>query len=251
MILFIARNELRRLFISPLAWTILAIVLFILAFLFLTLTENFLTELQPQLAGRQDAPGVTDAIVAPLLLWAGIVMLAVTPLLSMRLLAEERQHGSLTLLTSAPLSFTELVLGKYLGLISFLMIMLALVALMPVSLAVGTSLDWGKLLAGMLGLLLLLASFAAAGLFFSSLTATPLIAAVSSFGFLLLLVVLYLSGTSEGASSELFKHVSHFTHFVPFLSGLFDTADLAYYLLFIVAFLVLAIRHLDNQRLQR
>lgn len=251
MIVSIARNELRRLFISPVAWTILAIILFILAFLFLTLTENFLTELQPQLAGRQDAPGVTDAIVAPLLLWAGIVMLAVTPLLSMRLLAEERQHGSLTLLTSAPLSFTELVLGKYLGLISFLMIMLALVALMPISLAMGTTLDWGKLLAGMLGLLLLLASFAAAGLFFSSLTATPLIAAVSSFGFLLLLVVLYLSGTSEAASSELFKQVSHFTHFVPFLSGLFDTADLAYYLLFIVAFLVLTIRHMDNQRLQR
>ena len=153
------------------------------------------------------------------------------------------QHGSLTLLTSAPLSVTELVLGKYLGLILFLVIMLALVALMPLSLSFGTTLDWGKLLAGMVGLFLLLASFAAAGLYCSSLTSTPLIAAISSFGLLLLLVIFYQFGSSAGASSGIFKYFSHFSHFVPFLGGLFDSSDLIYYLLFISAFLILSIRH--------
>ena len=121
---------------------------------------------------------------------------------------------------------------------------------MPLSLSFGTALDWGKLLSGMIGLFLLLASFAAAGLYFSSLTTTPLIAAISSFGLLLLLMVFYMSGSSENTLSELFKYVSHFAHFVPFLGGLFDSSDLVYYLLFISAFLILAIRHLDNQRLQ-
>ncbi len=251
MIVSIARSELYRMFLSPLAWTILAIVLFILALLFVTLTENFLADIQPRLGGVEGAPGVTDAVIAPLLLWAGIIMLAVTPLLTMRLVAEERQQGTLTLLTSAPLSITELVLGKYLGLILFLLIMLSLLALMPLSLSFSTTLDWGKLLAGMLGLFLLLASFAAAGLYCSSLTTTPLIAAISSFGLLLLLVVFYTSGTSDSAPSEVFKYFSHFTHFVPFLGGLFDSSDLIYYLLFISAFLGLAIRRLDNQRLQR
>ena len=251
MIVLIARNELRRMFLSPLAWTILAVVLFVLALLFVTLAEGFLKDIQPRLGGVEGAPGVTDVVIAPLLLWAGIIMLAVTPLLTMRLLAEERLHGSLTLLTSAPLSITELVLGKYLGLILFLLIILALVALMPLSLSFGTTLDWGKLLAGMVGLFLLLASFAAAGLYCSSLTSTPLIAAISSFGLLLLLVVFYLSGSSTSATSEVFKYLSHFSHFVPFLGGLFDSSDLIYYLLFISAFLILAIRHLDNQRLQR
>ena len=251
MIFSIARNELRRLFHAPLAWTILAILVFILALLFLTFMENFLTVIQPRFAGKENAPGVTDAIVAPLLLWTGIIMLAVVPLLTMRLVAEERQLGSLTLLTSAPLSMTELVLGKYLGLIMFLLITLGLVALMPLSLTVGTTLDWGKLLAGFLGLFLLVASFAAAGLYLSCIAGTPLISAVSSFGLLVFLVVLYVSGKSPGAASDVLVYLSHFSHFLSFLEGLFDTADLGYYLLFIVAFLTLAIRHLDNQRLQR
>lgn len=250
MILTIARFELRRMFYSPLAWTVLAVVLLILALLFLVFLENFLSLIQPRFAGREGAPGVTDAVIAPLLLWAGVIMLAVSPLLTMRSFSEERQNASLSLLTSAPVSSTELVLGKYLGLVGFLMIMLALSALMPLSLAVGTSLDWGKLAAGLLGLWLLTASFAAAGLYLSTLTATPFIAAVSSFGLLLLLVVLYMSGRSQETASELFVYLSHFGHFLSFLEGLFDTADLGYYLLFIGTFLVLTIRRLDNLRVQ-
>jgi ABC-2 type transport system permease protein len=250
VILTIARFELRRMFYSPLAWTVLAIVLFILALLFLVFMENFLSLIQPRFAGREGAPGVTDTVVAPLLLWAGVIMLAISPLLTMRSFAEERQNASLSLLTSAPVSITELVLGKYLGLTAFLAIMLALTALMPLSLAMGTTLDWGKLAAGLLGLWLLTASFAAAGLYVSSLTDTPFIAAVSSFGLLLFLVVLYVSGRSQEASSALFVYLSHFGHFLSFLEGLFDTADLAYYLLFIGTFLVLTIRRLDNMRLQ-
>ncbi len=237
-------------FYSPLAWTVLAIVLLILALLFLVFLENFLSLIQPRFAGQDGAPGVTDAVIAPLLLWAGVIMLAVSPLLTMRSFAEERQNASLSLLTSAPVSTTELVLGKYLGLVGFLVIMLALSALMPLSLAAGTTLDWGKLAAGLLGLGLLTGSFAAAGLYLSSLTETPFIAAVGSFGLLAFLVVLYLSGRSQGASSELFVYLSHFGHFLSFLEGLFDTADLGYYLLFIATFLVLTIRRLDNLRVQ-
>jgi ABC-2 type transport system permease protein len=63
------------------------------------------------------------------------------------------------------------------------------------------------------------------------------------------LVVLYLSGSSESNSSELFVYASHFSHFLPFLEGVLDTSDLVYYGLFIAGFLILAIRKLDNDRL--
>lgn len=251
MIFTIARNEVRRMFCTPLAWAVLAVVLGILALLFLTYVDNFTTDIQPRFAGDASAPGVTDAIVAPLLLWAGVIMLVVTPLLTMRSFSEERQNGSLTLLTCAPLSITEIVLGKYLGLVLFILIMLGLIALMPLSLAAGTALDWGKLLAGMLGLWLMAASFAASGLYLSSLTGTPLVAAISSFGLLLLLVVLYIVGNSQSAGSELFLYLSHFGHYMAFLEGLLDSSDVAYYLLFISGFLVLTIRRLDNERLLR
>ncbi|MDQ4148081.1 MAG: ABC transporter permease subunit [Pseudomonadota bacterium] len=251
MILTIAKAELRRMFYSPLAWATLAVVLFILGLLFLILVDNYLTTIQAQLVGIPGAPGVTDIVLAPVMLWAGVIMLTVSPLQTMRAFSEERQQGSLTLLTSAPLSTTELVLGKYLALLVFILVLLGLLALIPLSLAGATQLDWGKIMASLLGLFLLLASFSAAGLFISSQTKTPLIAAMSSFGLLMFLVVLYMSGNAESTASDLFIYLSHFGHLLPFLHGLFDSSDLIYYLLFSAAFLILTIRRLDNERLQR
>jgi ABC-2 type transport system permease protein len=251
MILTIARTELRRMFYSPLAWAILAVVLFILGLLFLILVDNYMNIVQPQLMGVPGAPGVTDMVLAPVIFWAGVVMLGVSPLLTMRAFSEERSQGSLILLTSAPLSITEIVLGKYLALLLFTLVLLGLLALMPLSLITGTQLDWGKIAASLLGLFLLLASFTAAGLYISSQTRTPLIAAVTSFGLLLFLVVLYMSGSAESTASELFIYLSHFGHFLSFLQGIFDSSDVVYYLLFSAAFLILTIRRLDNERLQR
>lgn len=251
MVFTIAQIELRRLFASPMAWAVLAVIQFILAFLMLVLVENFLTDLQPRFAGIEGAPGVTDAVVSPLLLWAGIVMLAVSPLITMRLISEERQTGSLPLLISSPVTLTEIVLGKYLGVMVFYLVMVAMIALMPLTLAIGGGLDWGKFAAGLIGLILLLGSFAAAGLYLSCLSTQPLVSAVASFGLLMLLVVFYLAGKSQAGGSELFVYLSHFGHFLAFLDGLFDTADLVYYLLFIGGFLAMAIRQLDNLRLQR
>lgn len=248
-ILAIALTELRRMFLSPLAWSILAVVQFILAWIFLLGLSEY-HALQPQMAGMQDPPGINDTVVSALYLWAGIILLAVMPLLTMRLLAEERMNQTLTLLTSSPLSSTQIVLGKYLGVLLFVLLMVAMLTLMPLSLSLGTDLDWGKLAAAVLGLLLLLASFAAAGLFLSSLTRQPVIAAVTTFGFLLLLVVLYLSGNSQGTGSALFVYLSHFGHFLSFMEGVFNSSDLIYYLLFITGFLLLTIRKLDDDRLQ-
>lgn len=246
----IAKTELKRMFSSPLAWIILAILQVILAYIFLYVLNQYLSLIQPTLAGQENPPGITDIVIASLYLWSGVVMLAVMPLLTMRLIAEERMNQTLTLLTSAPLSSTQIVLGKYLGLLGFIIIMISFFSLMPLSLSFGTNLDWGKLLSGILGLLLLLGSFAAAGLFLSSLTKQPIIAGISTFGLLLFLVVIYISGSSQSSASELFVYLSHFGHFSSFVEGAFSTSDLAYYLLFIIGFLILTIRKLDNERLQ-
>jgi ABC-2 type transport system permease protein len=149
MILTIAKAELRRMFYSPLAWATLAVVLFILGLLFLILVDNYLTTIQAQLVGIPGAPGVTDIVLAPVMLWAGVIMLTVSPLQTMRAFSEERQQGSLTLLTSAPLSTTELVLGKYLALLVFILVLLGLLALIPLSLAGAAQLDWGKIMASL------------------------------------------------------------------------------------------------------
>jgi len=197
MIFTIALRELRTLFLSPLAWSILAVVQLLLAFLFLARVEMYQLY-QPQLLALDNAPGVTEIVLPDLLGNAAIVLLLVVPLLTMRLIAEERRNKTLTLLVSAPVSMTEIVLGKYLGVLLFLLIVLALIALMPLSLLLGGGLDPGLLFSGLLGLAFLLAGFAAVGLFMSTLTQHQLIAAMATFGALLLFWILDLAGSGEG-----------------------------------------------------
>lgn len=245
----IAITEFKRLFNSPLAWSVLAILQFILTLMFLIVLDRFITEIQPATATMENPPGVTAMVLSSLYLWTGVIMLVIMPIMTMRLFAEERMNKTLTLLLSSPLSSTQIVLGKFIGIVFFILLVIAMITLIPLALTIGTTLDWGVIFTSSLGLFLLLSSFAAAGLFISSLTSQPIIAAISSFGLLLFLVVLYLSGNSQNNSSEVFIYLSHFSHFLPFLDGVFDTSDLVYYALFIIGFLVLSIRKLDNDRL--
>lgn len=249
MIFTIAARELKSLFLSPLAWAILAVVQLILAYIFLVSVDQFL-EVQPRLIGMTDAPGVTDIIAAPLFGTAAVVLLLVAPLLTMRLVSEEHRNRTLSLLLSAPVSMTEIILGKYLGILLFLLVMLGMLALMPLSLLLGGSLDFGKLGAGLLGLGLLLAAFAAAGLFMSTLTTQPTVAAISTFGLLLLLWIIDWTSGARAEVSGVLNYLSLTRHYEPMLKGMISSVDIGYYLLFIVTFLVMSVRRLDAERLQ-
>ena len=249
MILTIAARELRSLFLSPLAWSILAVTLFILAYLFLSQIEAYIN-LQPRLAALEGAPGVADIVVAPLFADAAVVLLLITPLVTMRVLSEERRSGTISLLFSAPVSMTEIVVGKYLGVLSFFLILLGLLALMPLSLLAGTNLDMGKLAAGLLGLVLVVAAFTAIGVYMSALTEQPTVAAVTTFGLLLLLWIIDWAGNSQMDGSNALAYLSMLRHYETLLKGLFSSADVAYYLLIIVLFLGFSIRRLDATRLQ-
>ena len=247
MIFTIGLRELKSLFLSPLAWSIFAVVQLILAYLFLGRIE-IIQMYQAQLMAMDGAPGVTEIILPDLLGNAAIILLLVVPLLTMRLVAEERRNRTLSLLFSSPLSMTEIVLGKYLGILLFLLVLLVLIALMPLSLLAGARLDFGLLAASFLGLALLLAGFAAVGLFMSTLTQYTTVAAISTFGALLLFWILDWSGQGFAGGNWL-AYLSLFNHYKPFLDGIFDSADAVYHVLLITTFLVLSIHRLDADRL--
>ncbi len=248
MIWVIARREIAAMFLAPLAWIILAVVQAILGYMFLANLDNFFL-LQPQLIRLENTPGVTDIVVTPLMQVAAIILLMVMPLITMRSLAEEKRQRTLSLLVSAPLSMTEIVLGKFLGLVGFIVILVSLLMLMPLSLYLGTSPDTGKLLSIYLGMLLLLSAFAAIGLYLSSLTENQTIAAVSTFGTLLMLWIIDWAGASLESGQSVVAYLSMLQHHQRMLEGVFDTADLAYYAIVIVGFLGLTIRQLDRERL--
>ncbi|MEM7565306.1 MAG: ABC transporter permease subunit [Pseudomonadota bacterium] len=248
MIGVIAKRELSAMFLSPMAWVILAVIQIILGYMFLTNLDNFFV-LQPQLIHLENTPGVTDIVVTPLMQVAAIILLMVMPLITMRSLSEEKRNRTLTLLISAPVSMTEIVLGKYLGLLLFILILVGLLMLMPLSLYLGTTPDSGKLFSIFIGMLLLLSSFAAIGLYLSSLTENQTIAAIGTFGALLSLWIIDWVGTTLDNGQSVLAYLSMLQHHQSMLEGVFDSSDLAYYLILIIAFLVLTIRQLDRERL--
>jgi ABC-2 type transport system permease protein len=250
MALTIAGRELRTMFLSPLAWSILAVIQIILGYMFLAQLDYYLM-LQPRIAGMEEAPGVTDMIVMPLFGNAGVILMFVTPFLTMRLVSEERRNQTLCLLFTAPVSMMEIILGKYLGVLFFLLIMAAMITAMPLSLLIGSGLDLGKLASAVLAMVLLLGSFAAIGLLMSTLTGHPIVAAISTLGLLLGLWIIDWTGNKGGNTGGVLEYLSILKHYESLLKGLVSTTDLAYFVLLILAFLVLSIHALDNDRLQK
>lgn len=248
--LIIAGRELRSLFLSPLAWTMLGVTQLILAYMFLTQIDFYLS-IQPKLIGMSDVPGITDLVIAPLYGNAAVIFLLITPLITMRLISDERRNKTISLLLSAPISITDIILGKFLATLAFLLLILFSITLMPLSLLPIADIDLGKLMACLLAMLLLLAAFDALGLYMSAIASQPTVAAVCSFGALLFLWIIDWAGSNSGNASLLFEYMSMMRHFESLLKGLVHSTDVLYFLLFIAGFLILSIRRLDNDRLQK
>jgi len=241
MIATLAAKELKQLFATPLAWLVLGITQLVLAWLFLAQLDAFFA-VQPQLAELANPPGITEIIVMPLFGSAALLLMLTAPLLGMHLIAGERHDRTFALLQSSPLSMRQIVLGKFLGLAGFLAATAVLPAAMACSLYLGGTLDGGLLAANLLGLLLLIACFAALALLMSSLTAHPAIAAVATFGALL---ALWLSGLPAQEPASLWHAYSPLKHFEPFNRGLLGLGDAACLLGFAALFLVLAACRLE------
>jgi len=247
MSLVIARNEWRRLFVQPLAWVLLAAVLAMLAYFFLLTLQGFLV-LMPKIAGNPAAPGVTDLVALPLLRAIASVLLLIVPLLGMRAFAGDRQSGSLPLLLSAGLSDAQIVLGKYLGLVAFLALLIALALAMPLSLDVATSLDFGRIGAAALGLMLFAGALAALAVCASVFAQQPAVAAGLALVLNILLWMLDAGARYEGVTSSFVNYLTLPTHLEPFLHGIVATVDIVYFVLLSAVALALATRRLAASR---
>lgn len=242
MIRLIALKEFRGLFSTPSTWLILGALQFIFGWFFLARLDAFL-QVQAQLAQLANAPGATLAVAVPLFGAIALTLMMLVPAFTMRLIAEERRNQTMALLLAAPVSGTHIVLGKYLGLLLFLLLVIADCALMVLVLAAGTQLDTGLLLGNVLGLLLLASSYAALGLYVSSLTAQPTVAAIAA---LAALFGLWLVDVSATDSDNAWHTLAPTSHFQSFNIGLLNSTDLVYFVLFSTAFLLLTIRRIHN-----
>jgi ABC-2 type transport system ATP-binding protein len=182
---------------------------------------------------------------------SGTTMIAAV-FLSMRLVAEERQNGTLVLLTSSPVRDREIILGKFLSALAFLAMVTLATAFMPALIMVNGKLSIGQVAAGYLGLLLLGSAALAIGTLGSALARSQVLAAIISGAMLVgLIVVWLLAAVSERPLNDVFLALALWgRHFPPFQAGVINLRDVAYYLLVTYFALFAATRVLEARRWQ-
>lgn len=239
-VLAIATKELRLYFTSVVFWVIAAVFLVLCGYLFTTNVGFFVTQ-----GGMNLGLGLWQWQI----LDVERFLLVLVPLLTMRLLAEERKLGTLELLWTYPVRDVEIIVGKYLGCLAVVAVLLAATAVHPLMLATITRVDAGPLVAGYVGLLLLGAAFVACGLFASALTDSQLVAGAAAYG---LLFFFWIVTWNEASMSEitfrLLLPLSLFDRFYAFARGAIDTKDVAYLVLFALVFLSFTFLVLDARR---
>jgi len=180
---------------------------------------------------------------------SGVVMVA-SVFISMRLFAEERQTGTLVLLASSPVHDWEIVMGKFLSALVFLVLILAATVFMPMLIFVNGKVSFGHMAAGYIGLVLLGAASLAIGTFGSSLARTQVLAAIFSGCMVVALVVCWmLAKVTEAPLNDMFTALAlHGRHFPPFSSGAIHLRDVGYYLMLTYVALFSATRVMEARR---
>jgi ABC-2 type transport system permease protein len=245
------KKELRLYFTSPVAYAVGTIFLLIAGYFFYSIFAFFTMAsmqamMNPAMARELN---VTDSVLRPLFSNLSVILLLIMPLLTMRLIAEERRAGTIELLLTYPIRDGAVLAGKYLAALALYAMMIGFTLAYPAMVAYFAQLEWGPLLTGYLGLLLMGAAFLAVGLFASSLTENQIVAAVITFGVLLMFWVIGWSADYAGGGfGRVLAHLSILEHNESFSRGVLDTKDVIYYLNFTALALFLTLRALEARR---
>lgn len=231
--LAIVQRELKAYFVSPIAYIVMAVFLLISGYFFtLILHYSRDADMMRYLFGNM-----------------AVILLLVSPLISMRLIAEERKTGTIELLLTSPITDWGIVFGKFLASCLLLLIMLLISFYFPVILIKLGKPDIYPILTGYLGLFLMGSSFLSIGVLTSGWTNNQIVAAFVSFGISLL--VWFLGAASGIVGSELggvLNYLSLNSHFDTFTKGILDTSDIVYYLSVIIISLFLTVQSLETRK---
>lgn len=256
MIFKIAKTELRNLFYSPVAW-FLVIAFLVQCALFYSIPLAKIATYQDLMI--RNSPKFTDtgiAITKFIFLSGDGVFLNVlqnlylfVPLLTMGLISREINNGSIKLLYSSPVRTREIVLGKYLAILIYNLLLVAIVAIFIVSGLINIrNPDQGMLLSSLLGFYLLISAFAAIGMFMSSLTTYQIVSAIATF--LLIFVIERIGGLWQ--KYDFIRDLTYFLSMrgrtAKMLNGLITSKDVIYFLVIIYMFLGFTLLKLKGGR---
>lgn len=248
----IIAKELRSYFVSPIVYVVGGVFLLtfgFLAYLYIVFTGAQAIQLM-QMQGGTAQINLNDLVFRNLFASMRFVLLLILPILTMRLLAEERKLRTFEFLMTAPIRVSEIIVGKFISVYLIFVGMLLLTTLVPLTLALFSDFTWYPVFTGYLGLTLLGGLFLAVGLFASSITENQIVAAFTSFGLLLMSWLLAGLGSLLGdtPAGQVVSYLSFMEHYDHLVRGLVDTKDLVYYVSGTVLMLFLAHRIVDSSR---
>ncbi len=251
-VLTIARKEFGSCFHSWLG--VLASGLFYLAsgIFFVVLVLSYVKiSMNPQQYGLSNFSGInqTQYVFGSFFSNISIMLLFLVPILTMRSFSEEKRQETLELLFTYPLSDFEIVAGKQLGILWFYEAMiLPLLGYVAVFHGIGGECDWGPVVLGFVGFWLLGCSYLAAGVFISSLTRSPVLSALGTFGVLLMFWILdWVDDISTGYWARIFSELSPLAHYKNFTLGILDLRDVVYFVFFFFYFVFLTLRSIETR----
>ncbi len=236
----VAQRELKAIFVQPIAYVFAVGIILITGYIF-----SF------QVASYALQPGSVPANVSNILQTFTFLYIFAAPAITMRLLSEEQQSGTMELLMTLPIRDGEVVLGKFLAAFLFYVVTVALTLVYPAILLNFGNPDVGPLLTAYLGVLLWGAGLLAIGILASALTNNQMVAFILGFVMILSLYLAFIPAQAFTVSEQVatvFNELAFEGHLGNFMSGLIVAKDVVYYLLITAVFLFAAARVLESRR---
>jgi ABC-2 type transport system permease protein len=238
-VLLIALREFKSFFRTPLGPIVAAAVLLIDGLLF-----------QGMAMGGTGAPRLSAKVLEDFFFWSGGVAAAAAIVLSMRLIAHEREKGTLVLINTAPIKDRQIILGKFLALFAFLLGLTVLTVYMPALIFVNGRVSIAHILVGYLGVMLYFSTSIAVGLFASALARTQVISVVIGGIIMLVLIIMwYIAKVADPpVNAFLLSLAVHHQRQAGFMNGVLRFENVVYYLAVTYFFLLAAIKTLEARR---
>ncbi len=254
--LAIVEKELKSYFVSPLAYVVMFLFVLITGIFFYLYLSSFIryamqVAIQAQYYRGMNMPklNVNQMVIRYLFGNMSVFALFWLPLITMRTFAEEKKMGTIELLFTSPLKNIQTVLGKFTASVILFAVMLALTFVYMIFLMIYGNPEIPPILTGYLGLFLIGTVYIAFGIFFSSLTENQIIAAVATFGMILIFWVLGWVGNFVGpGTAEILRNLSIVEHFDDFAKGVLDSKHIVYYLSFAFYGVFLTYLSLESKR---
>ncbi|NUM52680.1 MAG: ABC transporter permease subunit [Candidatus Hydrogenedentes bacterium] len=265
----VCRRELSSFFTTPVGYVILGTFTAISGMAFAATFILFCRiTVSPTEYAYEGIPKLEELMLSPYLVFCGQLIMFIGPLITMRLLAEERSRGTMELLLTYPLRDREIILGKYFAALGIVITLIAVVGAHMAMVAYYTDVEPAVLVFGLISLFLMSAAFMSLGLFVSALARSPVTAGVLTFALWFISYVLGTYGKDLPATlnapwgETATRGVNFFwgifrqlvielpldRHCEQMAQGIVRPQDIAYYILFVAFFLFLTFRALESRR---